>query len=334
MSQTKRGGLPLAFLDRLQNLTEAFLTRRNHIRRIKKEKQRAKNPVVDWIEAFLWAAGMVLLANQYFIQAYQIPSGSMIDTLRIGDHIFVNKIIYGPELLPGVGKLPSPIRPKRNDIIIFENPSYISRGPVFDIAQRIIYMLTISLVDIDRDETGQPRAHFLIKRAVGMGGDRFTMERGEMRLRFAGEERWTNEREYAAARGWNHHISHLMEADQYPALEAMGQAAAWSDLGLPVPERLRSAGDAAGTIRFPDYLAHERARQETLRRADPGNRSYVTRLARHRLGWYVPESRMLPLGDNRDNSRDGRYFGPVRVSKVLGKGAVIYWPLRRAGSIR
>jgi signal peptidase I len=60
----------------------------------------------------------------------------------------------------------------------------------------------------------------------------------------------------------------------------------------------------------------------------------VTRLARHRLGWYVPESRMLPLGDNRDNSRDGRYFGPVRVSKVLGKGAVIYWPLRRAGSIR
>lgn len=321
------------FFDRLQNLTEAYLTRRNRIRRLKKEKQRGKNPVLDWAEAFLWAAGMVLLINQYLVQAYQIPSGSMIDTLEIADRIFVNKIIYGPELLPGVAKLPSPIRPKRNDIIIFENPSYISRGPIFDIAQRIIYMLTLSLVDIDRDEAGEPKAHFLIKRAVGMAGDRFTMERGEMRLRFSGEDRWTDEREYAASRGWKHNISRLMEEGQYPALEAAGQAAAWSDLGLPIPERLRSAAATVGGIRFPDYLAHERARLETLRGAAPHNRRYAVLLARHRLGWYVPEGRVLPLGDNRDNSRDGRYFGPVREAKVLGKGAVIYWPARRIGPI-
>ena len=317
------------FFDRLQSLTEAFLTRRNRIRRIKKEKQRAKNPVVDWIEAFIWAAGMVLLANQYLMQAYQIPSGSMINTLNIGDHIFVNKIIYGPELLPGVGKLPSLIKPKRNDIIIFENPSYISRGPVFDIAQRIIYMLTISLVDIDRDEAGQPRAHFLIKRAAGMGGDHFTMEKGEMKVRFAGEEQWTRERDYAAERGWKHNISRIMEQGQYPALEAEGQAAAWADLGLPAPERLLRTAEAAKSIRFPDYIAYDRARLETLRGAMPHDRRYSMLLARHRLGWYVPEGRIFPLGDNRYNSRDGRYFGPVRVSKVLGKGAVIYWPLRR-----
>ena len=321
------------FFDRLQTLTEAYLTRRNRVRRIKKEKQRTKNPALDWLEAFLWAAGMVLLINQYLMQAYQIPSGSMIDTLLIGDHIFVNKIIYGPELLPGVAKLPSPIRPKRNDIIIFENPSYISRGPVFDIAQRIIYMLTLSIVDIDRDEAGEPKAHFLIKRAVGMAGDRFTMQRGEMRLRFAGEDRWTEEREYLAARGWDHRISRIMLEDQYPALEAAGQGAAWSDLGLPVPERLRNAAAQAAGIRYPDYLAHEQARLETLRGAMPHDRRYAMLLARHRLGWYVPEGRVLPLGDNRDNSRDGRYFGPVREAKVLGKGAVIYWPLPRIGLI-
>ncbi|MDR1898832.1 MAG: S26 family signal peptidase, partial [Treponema sp.] len=84
------------FFDRLQILTESYLTRRARIRRIKKEKQRSKNPIVDWIEAFLWAAGVVLLINQYLFQAYQIPSGSMIDTLLIGDRVFVNKIIYGP----------------------------------------------------------------------------------------------------------------------------------------------------------------------------------------------------------------------------------------------
>jgi signal peptidase I len=321
------------FFDTLQSVTEELLTRRNRIRRIKKEKQKAKNPVLDWLGAFIWAAGMVLLANQYLLQAYVIPSGSMINTLLIGDRIFVNKLVYGPELLPGLVKLPSPIKPKRNDIIIFENPSYISRGPVFDVAQRIIYMLTISLVDIDRDEMGQPRAHFLIKRAVGMGGDHFIMERGEMKIRFAGEDRWANEREFNARHGWKHRISRLMEEAQYPALEAAGKAAAWQDMGLPVPERLQSAMTPVNTVRYPDYLAHEKARIETLRGAMPHDRRYAVLSARYSLGWYVPEGRIFPMGDNRDNSRDGRYFGPVRLSKVLGGGSVIYWPLKRMGSI-
>ena len=322
------------FFDGLQSVTEAILTRRNRIRRVKKEKQKAKNPILDWIEAFIWAAGMVLLANQYLLQAYVIPSGSMIDTLLIGDRIFVNKLVYGPELLPGLAKLPSPIKPLRNDIIIFENPSYISRGPVFDVAQRIIYMLTISLVDIDRDETGQPRAHFLIKRAVGMSGDHFIMENGEMKVRFAGEDRWTDERVFSGQHGWNHRISRLMNAEQYPVLENAGKAAAWQDLGLPVPEYLQNALQTVNNIHYPDFLAHEKARLETLRGAMPDDRRYAALLARHTLGWYVPEGRIFPLGDNRDNSRDGRYFGPVRLAKVLGKGAIIYWPFKRIGPIR
>ena len=322
------------FFDSIQSLTEAVLTRRKRIRRIKKEKQKAKNPILDWIEAFVWAAGMVLLANQYLLQAYVIPSGSMIDTLLVGDRVFVNKLIYGPELLPGIAKLPGAFKPQRNDIIIFENPSYISRGLAFDIAQRIIFMLTISLVDIDRDEAGQPRAHFLIKRAVGMAGDRFVMENGEMKIRFAGDDQWTDERTYSQQRGWNHRISRLVEQGQYPVLEAAGKAAAWQDMGLPVPESLQTAIQAAARIGAPDYLAMERARLETLRGAAPNNRRYAELLAKHSLGWYVPEGRLLPLGDNRDNSRDGRYFGPVRVSKVLGKGAIIFWPRRRIGSIK
>jgi signal peptidase I len=195
-------------------------------------------------------------------------------------------------------------------------------------------MLTISLVDIDRDESGQPRAHFLIKRAVGVSGDHFIMERGEMKVRFAGDENWTDERNFAADRGWNHTIRRLMEAENYTTLEMAGRAAAWQDMGLPVPERLQPAVSAVRNVSYPDLLAHEKARLETLRGAMPHDRRYATLFARHSLGWYVPDGRILPLGDNRDNSRDGRYFGPVRLSKVLGKGAVIYWPLKRIGSIR
>ncbi|MDR1375146.1 MAG: signal peptidase I [Treponema sp.] len=319
------------FLDRLQEITEACLTYRKKIRRIKKEKLRGKNPILDWIEAFLWAAGVVLLINQYLFQAYQIPSGSMIDTLLIKDRIFVNKLIYGPELLPGTAKLPSPIRPQRNDIIIFENPSYISRGPAFDVAQRIIYMLTLSLVDIDRDELGEPKAHFLIKRAVGVGGDRFISHGGELSILFAGEDRWVSEREYAAARNMNHHISRLVDAEHYPALEAAGKISGYNALGLSPPAYLAAAGEQG---RYTDFIAREQKRLEVMRMANPHDSRYGMDLARFNLGWYVPESRVFPLGDNRDNSRDGRYFGPVRVSKVLGSGALIYWPLGRIGPIR
>jgi signal peptidase I len=322
------------FFDRLQLVTEAYLTRRRRIKRIKKEKTRAKNPVLDWLEAFIWAAGMVLLINQYLFQAYAIPSGSMIDTLLIKDRIFVNKIIFGPELLPGLGKLPSPIKPKRNEVIIFENPSYISRGPAFDIAQRIIYMLTVSLVDIDRDENGEPKAHVLIKRAAGMGGDRFVSERGEMRIRFAGEDRWVNERDYNAALNIDHNLSRLMADSAYPALEAAGKGTAYVDLGLTPPEEFVVLGSAVNSLQYPDSFAYGKARLEVLRGAYPQENRYRAALTRQTMGWYVAEGYILPLGDNRDNSRDGRYFGPVKMSKILGKAMIIYWPWSRIGSIR
>jgi len=331
------GSSNISFFDRLQYLTEGFLTYRKRRKRIKKERQKAKNVVLDWIEAFLWAAGMVLLINQYLFQAYQIPSGSMIDTLLIGDHIFVNKFIYGPELLPGLGKLQSPVKPKRNDIVIFENPSYISRGPAFDIAQRIIYMLTLTMVDIDRDEKGEPKAHFLIKRAAGVGGDRFVQERGNMRVRPAGESRWFDEDEFFAARGTAHNISRLMDESEYPALEAAGKVSALRDLGLEAPVSLQDLASRAAYIAYPDSFAHEIARQEIFRGANPHLRRHSVLLAWFNQGWYVPETRILPLGDNRDNSRDGRYFGPVRSGRILGRGSVIYWPgdfrQRRIGSL-
>jgi len=316
------------FFDKIQLITEKFLTHRARIRRIKKEKRKAKNPVLDWIEAFIWAVCMVLLINQYLIQAYRIPSGSMIDTLNIGDHVFVNKIVYGPELLPGFFKLPSIFQPKRNDIIIFESPAYISRGTVFDITQRILYMLTLSLVDIDRDENGEPRVHFLIKRAVGQAGDRLNMENGRLKIRFAGENRWVDEMEYNEKRGWNHNIIRSINEDQYPAYIASVEAEAWNSRIISGPFESQTE-----SIRFNGNIELTRAWYETLRKFAPHNKKYSNELARNRLGWYVPEGRILPMGDNRDNSHDGRFFGSVRMSKILGKGMIIYWPLSRIRGI-
>ena len=322
---------PSGFQTGLVHFTESMLTRRKARLRIKKEKQRSKNPLVDWIEAFIWAAGVVLLINQYLFQAYQIPSGSMINTLLVRDRIFVNKLIYGPELLPGIGKLPSPVKPQREDVIIFESPEYKSKGPVFDVAQRIIYMLTLSLVDIDKDDAGGPQVHFLIKRAAGMGGDTIENRNGEMYFRYKGEDRWISEREYLAQRGFSHNLSRLIKGDQYPAFTAAGKILAYEDLWLFPPPELTEI-IKSNRLQSNDQYAIERARNAFLRGAYPHESRYKTLFIRNQT-IYVPEGSILPLGDNRDASRDGRTFGTIKSSKILGKGAFKYWPLYRLGGI-
>jgi signal peptidase I len=311
----------------LVSITEALLSRRRAKKRILREKARKKNVIIDWIETILWAMGVVLLINQYLFQAYEIPSGSMIDTLEIQDRIFVNKFIYGPELLPGLLKLPGIAEPQRDEVIIFENPAYLSRGTAFDVAQRIIFMLTLSLVDIDRNENGDIQAHFLIKRAVGAGGERFVQVDGNMQIRFAGEDSFIGEAAYNEARGYAHNLPRL--ASDYPRIEAMAQRAAYQTIGAGIPSTLRSISSPS----YNDPFAYEAERLETLRLALPNDARYRSQLYHNQMGWYVPNGYILPLGDNRDNSRDGRYFGPVAKNKVLGQGFFIFWPLNRLGGI-
>ncbi len=125
----------------------------------------------------------------------------MEKTLLVHDRIFVNKFAYGPELLPGMFKLPGLAIPQRGDIIIFENPAYLSQGPAFDIAQRLIYMMTLSMVDIDRDENGQPKPHFLIKRGIGYSGDVVRWRDGEPEFQLPGTDTWTTEEALKARQG-------------------------------------------------------------------------------------------------------------------------------------
>ncbi|MDR0909384.1 MAG: signal peptidase I [Spirochaetaceae bacterium] len=322
------------FFDTVQAWTESLLTKRKRRVRIKKEKTRAKSAIRDWIESFIWAICAVLIINQYIFQAYVIPSGSMIDSLLINDRIIVNKLIFGPELLPGLAKLPSPFKPQRDDVIIFENPTYVSRGTAFDVAQRVIFYLTLSLVNIDTDASGETAVHFLIKRAAAVGGDTVKQERGNLLLKFAGEDRWVGETDYNKSIGLKHNISRLVKEAEYPVIEAYAKTNAYSELGLEVPADVQSLAAGINSMQAVDPLYYNEAWIKAMREARPESARFRTQFYRSNAGIYVPPGYVLPLGDNRDNSRDGRYFGAVRADKVLGKGAVIFWPIQRMGVIR
>lgn len=314
--------------------TETVLTWRKIRKERKAAKQREKNVVIDWVEAFIWAAFVVLLVNQYLLQAYQIPSGSMINTLQLQDRIFVNKVIYGPELIPGMLKLPGFKTPERTEVIIFENPSYIGRGPVFNILQRVIYMLTLSLVDIDRDEQGMPRAHFLIKRAVGVEGDRIRLANGNVEIKPAGSARWYSEEEFQEYAGTDYPVRRIIDRADYATFSLAGRASALRDAGLSVTESERAALSEVSGMNYIDPFALEKSRTSTLYKINPAEGRLRERYNSLQAGFYVPRGRVFPLGDNRDNSRDARYFGAVTKRKVLGRGMFIYWPLDRIGPIR
>lgn len=311
----------------LQNITERALTRRKKRRLTQKMKQQAKHWLRDWIEAILWAVCMVLLINQYLFQMYRIPSGSMSGTLEVGDMIFVNKLVYGPELLPGVAKMPGFRHTNRGEVIVFENPAYLSKGPVFTILQQFVYMVTLTMVDIDRDETGQPRVHYLIKRAVGVGGDTIRVVDGEVSFQFKGTDSWVAERDYQKFTGFAYPLRRMVRPEDYAAIHAAGVKAAEIDMGLA----------ASGSLpQFSPYdeLAFNAWRMSTLADAYPHDLKIVSEDRRIKTGWYVPEGRVFPMGDNRDNSKDARWFGAVSLDKVLGHALFIYWPLGHAGGIR
>jgi signal peptidase I len=321
-------------LDALVTTTERFITWRRVRKHRKKERQKKKNPVLDWIEAFLWAAGVVLLINQYLLQAYQIPSGSMTDTLLVNDRIFVNKLTIGPELLPGIAKLPGLEQPRRGEVIIFENPSYISRGPVFDVLQRVLYMLTLSFVDIDRDEQGNPKAHFLIKRAVGYGGDRLRFRDGNMEIRPAGVEKWIGEKDFQGISGLRYPVRRLVTTADYALIREAARSTALLDMRLVSADNQAAVMKKLQGLEYVDGFAFDLARSRFLYAMAPHERRVGARWRSHEEGLYLPPGRILPLGDNRDNSRDGRFFGHIPTDKVLGKAMFIYWPINRFGLIR
>ena len=65
----------------------------------KKYKEGEKrNVLLDWLDAIIFAVIVVTFINTFFFQAFKIPSSSMESSLYTGDHLFVNKLAYGPRL--------------------------------------------------------------------------------------------------------------------------------------------------------------------------------------------------------------------------------------------
>ena len=100
-----------------------------------------------------------LFIRAFFVEAYRIPSGSMIPALLVGDWLFVNKLVYGPNVPFTSVNLPGYADPKRGEVVVFKSP-----------------------YQPDEAEIGNDPTPTLVKRLVGMPGDTIYMREGVLHI--------------------------------------------------------------------------------------------------------------------------------------------------------
>lgn len=181
--------------------------------------------VVEIIDAVLMAMILAVHIIQYIIQNFFIPSCSMQDTLMVGDHLFAEKITYGPTIPQMLG-MKNPIhldflsvrKVERGDIIIFTPP-----------------------IPADEDKD-------YIKRCIAIEGDSFAIKDGSVYIN-----------------GKKLDEPYAKDTTSYDGFEE------------------------------------------------------------GKLDGIVPKGKVIALGDNRKNSKDGRFFGYLDVSRIKAKAFILYW---------
>ncbi|MGA0979201.1 MAG: signal peptidase I [Candidatus Nanopelagicales bacterium] len=122
-------------------------------------KQRARIPA--WLEFPLLIVGAFLVAfvvKTFLVQAFYIPSGSMEDTLQVGDRVLVNKVVYH-------------LRPvERGDVIVFDGTGSFISGDIVEPERTPVESLGRLVGEIVG--LAPPRDTDFIKRVIGVGGDR------------------------------------------------------------------------------------------------------------------------------------------------------------------
>lgn len=303
--------------------TEKKLTLKKAKKKYQKDHKTFLSEVLDWIDAIVFAVIVVFFINQWLFQLFVIPSPSMESTLMTGDRVLVSKLTYGVELYPEGPKVFSSRTPDRGDIITFYNPESESRGALFNILSQFIFRGTFTLVNIDRKADGNIREALLVKRAAAVAGDTVTFRNGDAYIKASGTNNYIDERLL------NPNSQRTISSNNYVGYNAQAILDGLYNGGISVSNLPKHLVNDINNNDYIQYMTYDYYTSyfKGQRMADPTDFEARSMYSRYKTGVYVPEGCVLPLGDNRDNSQDGRYFGPVSTDMINGKVVSKVWPL-------
>jgi signal peptidase I len=274
-------------------------------------KRTPKSTTRDYVESIGAAVLIALALRAFVIEAFKIPSSSMYPTLEIGDHIFVNKFIYGVRIPWTNTKLFQLRGPERGEVIVFMQPcstdkDYIKRvvgiaGDTVEVRCNVVYVngkaVPNKLIEgesckyDDYDEINNKwytRQCSRYRESVA-GGDYDTFHDPDRPLR--------DQRQLTAGG--------LLSGDgkDFPKIDGPHLPPSCST--NPDGESLAAPNQKPGKLvvtKEPDKAG----------------------ACEQQMHYVVPEGHVFAMGDNRANSNDSRYWGSVPIENIKGKALFIW----------
>ncbi len=271
----------------------------------KASKKSRSGGVRETTEAILIALLAALVLRAFVVQAFRIPTGSMKDTLLVGDFLLVNKFVYGvrtPDSIPFVDaqipffRLPAFKQPHNGDVVVFKYP----KDETLDYIKRCIGVAgqTIEIKDNEVFVDGMIEGE---KVSLGQNWD-------------PEEARYVELTRVTTRFGKSYTIRHYADAnDPYH---------------LP-PVKIPEAGmlikvNQTTMAQYGDLIKSYEGVNASVR----GDKLYID--GRSVSDYEFRHSYYFMMGDNRDNSSDSRVWGMLPDENVVGEALLIYFSWNKA----
>ena len=313
-----------AAIERLDPLVE------QHLGRYRKSAFR------EYSESVGLAVLFALMLRAFVVEAFQIPSESMVPTLLVGDHLFVNKFVYGVRIPFTRFDIIDFGNPERGDVVVFI-------FPVEEVRTQTTIRNIMFHLDAFRRESGELSYPESLT-AVGLEsmtddwGNGFRYER-------------TSDREYvltsAGPDGAFDTSDDLTNANTAirPGQRACLTAQNLEDAKDYIKRVIALSGDRVRVENNIVYVNDEAILSEPLPPSEEGPTDRFGRLPTRRLEHHgnaeyvvqyygsvpdfdevtVRDGYIFVMGDNRDNSADSRCWGQVPIENVKGEAMFIFW---------